>query len=90
VATTTPPCGRRARASCAPGPIVVLVLDEGTETDPERWTHAVPLAGASETRTLVVSPRGRRAPATSGRGLGSAYRVARDRERLVVTVARAG
>jgi cyanophycinase len=38
------------------GPIVALVLDEGDDTDPERWTGALRLAGAAEARALVVSP----------------------------------
>jgi cyanophycinase len=38
------------------GPIVALVLDEDDDTDPERWTGALRLAGAAEARALVVSP----------------------------------
>jgi cyanophycinase len=38
------------------GPIAVIVLDEGTETDVERWTGALGAAGAGETRPVVVSP----------------------------------
>lgn len=40
------------------GPICVLVLDEGRDTDVERWTGALATAGARETRPVVVS-RGR-------------------------------
>jgi cyanophycinase len=40
------------------GPIVAIVLDEGGDTDPERWTGALRLAGAADMRALVVS-RGR-------------------------------
>ncbi len=50
------------RASHAPfvaavgdGPIVAVVLDEGDETDVERWSGALTLAGANEVRSLVVS-----------------------------------
>jgi cyanophycinase len=38
------------------GPIVAIVLDEGEDTDPERWIGALRLAGAMEARALVVSP----------------------------------
>jgi cyanophycinase len=38
------------------GPIVAIVLDEGDDTDPERWTGALRLAGAADARALVVSP----------------------------------
>jgi len=38
------------------GPIVAFVLDEGEETDPERWTDALALSGAGEVRTVIVSP----------------------------------
>jgi cyanophycinase len=38
------------------GPVVAVVLDEGEDTDPERWTAALRLAGAGEARALVVSP----------------------------------
>jgi cyanophycinase len=38
------------------GPIVAIVLDEGDDTDAERWTAALRLAGAAEARALVVSP----------------------------------
>jgi cyanophycinase len=38
------------------GPIVAIVLDEGGDTDPERWTGALRLAGAADARALVVSP----------------------------------
>jgi len=50
------------RASHAPfvaavgdGPIVAVVLDEGAETDLQRWSGALTLAGAGEVRPLVVS-----------------------------------
>src|SRR5687767_3890223 len=36
-------------------PIVAVVLDEGDETDRERWSGALGLAGAGEVRSLVVS-----------------------------------
>jgi cyanophycinase len=36
-------------------PIVALLLDEGDDTDVERWTSALSLAGASEVRAVVVS-----------------------------------
>src|SRR4051812_48299206 len=38
------------------GEIVAIVLDEGDDTDPERWTGALRLAGAADPRALVVSP----------------------------------
>ena len=48
------------RASHAPfvaavgdGPIVAVVLDEGEETDVERWSGALTLAGAAEVRPLA-------------------------------------
>lgn len=51
------------RASHAPfvraaggGPIVAIVLDEGEDTDPARWTGALRRAGAAAARAVVVSP----------------------------------
>jgi cyanophycinase len=38
------------------GPIVAIVLDERDDTDPERWTSALRLAGATEAHAIVVSP----------------------------------
>jgi cyanophycinase len=38
------------------GPIAAVVLDEGAETDPARWTDALRLAGAAEAEAIVVSP----------------------------------
>jgi cyanophycinase len=38
------------------GRIVAIVLDEGEDTDPERWTGALRLAGAADVRALLVSP----------------------------------
>ena len=37
------------------GPIAVVVLDEGDDTDPDRWSAALALAGAREVHELVVS-----------------------------------
>jgi cyanophycinase len=37
------------------GPIAVLVLDEGGDTDVDRWTAALTAAGARECRPVVVS-----------------------------------
>jgi cyanophycinase len=37
------------------GPIAVLILDEGSETDPDRWSGALALAGARDVREIVVS-----------------------------------
>jgi cyanophycinase len=37
-------------------PIVAIVLDEGEDTDPERWIAALGLAGAADVRTVTVSP----------------------------------
>jgi hypothetical protein len=42
--------------AAAGGPIVALVLDEGDDTDPDRWTGALRFAGAREARAVVVSP----------------------------------
>jgi cyanophycinase len=42
-------------AAVAGRPIVTLVLDEGDETDVERWTSALALAGATDVRSVVVS-----------------------------------
>ena len=36
-------------------PIVAVVLDEGEDTDVERWSASLTLAGATDVRTLVVS-----------------------------------
>jgi cyanophycinase len=36
-------------------PIVALVLDEGDDTDVDRWTSALTLAGAADVRPVVVS-----------------------------------
>jgi cyanophycinase len=38
------------------GPIATIVLDEGEDTDPERWTGALRLSGAGAARAIVVSP----------------------------------
>jgi cyanophycinase len=38
------------------GPIAAVLLDEGEDTDPDRWSGALALAGAREVRELVVSP----------------------------------
>src|SRR5919197_740312 len=37
------------------GPIAAIVLDEGDDTDPERWATALRLACATEAHALVVS-----------------------------------
>lgn len=37
------------------GPVIVLVLDEGRDTDPERWTGGLGAAGAPGSRAVVVS-----------------------------------
>jgi cyanophycinase len=42
-------------AAAGDGPIVAVVLDEGDETDVERWRGALALAGATAVRPLVVS-----------------------------------
>jgi cyanophycinase len=42
--------------AAAGGPIVAFVLDEGEDTDPDRWTGALRLAGARDARAVVVSP----------------------------------
>jgi cyanophycinase len=39
------------------GPVVVLVLDEGQDTDPGRWTGGLSSVGAPEARAVVVSAR---------------------------------
>jgi cyanophycinase len=38
------------------GPVAVIVLDEGADTDVGRWTGALARAGARETHAVVVSP----------------------------------
>jgi cyanophycinase len=38
------------------GPIVAIVLDEGDDTDPERWLEALRVAGAVAAHAVVVSP----------------------------------
>jgi cyanophycinase len=38
------------------GPIVAIVLDEGEDTDPDRWTGALRRSGATAARAVVVSP----------------------------------
>src|SRR3954468_4111267 len=38
------------------GPLATIVLDEGEDTDPERWTRALRLSGAGAARAIVVSP----------------------------------
>jgi cyanophycinase len=38
------------------GPIAALVLDEGADTDPDRWTEALRLAGATDVDVIVVAP----------------------------------
>jgi len=43
-------------AATAGGPITVFVLDEGAETDADRYVAALRLAGAGEVRAVVVSP----------------------------------
>ena len=42
-------------AAVAGRPIVTLVLDEGEDTDVDRWTSALTLAGAIDVRAVVVS-----------------------------------
>jgi cyanophycinase len=42
--------------ACGDGPIVAIVLDEGEDTDPRRWTGALALAGAAAAHAVVVSP----------------------------------
>jgi len=42
--------------ACGGGPIVAIVLDEGEDTDPRRWTGALALAGAAASHAVVVSP----------------------------------
>src|SRR3954469_21952173 len=36
-------------------PIVAVILDEGADTDSDRWTGSLALAGADDVRTIVVS-----------------------------------
>jgi cyanophycinase len=67
------------RASHAPfvdavgeAPIVALVLDEGEETDEERWTSALRLAGARDVRVLTVS-EARPPSADDLKGAGGVY-----------------
>jgi cyanophycinase len=52
------------------GPITAVILDEGEETDPDRWSAALALGGAREVRELVVSrerpPRSANLDGTAG------------------------
>jgi cyanophycinase len=41
--------------ACGAGPIAAVILDEGEDTDPDRWSAALALAGAREVHELVVS-----------------------------------
>jgi cyanophycinase len=41
--------------ACGGGPIAAVILDEGADTDRDRWSGALALAGASEVHELVVS-----------------------------------
>src|SRR5919112_938139 len=41
--------------AAAGGAIAVVVVDEGEDTDPDRWSAALALAGAREVREFVVS-----------------------------------
>jgi cyanophycinase len=53
-------------------PIVAVVLDEGDDTDVERWTSALELAGAGDISALVVSQE--RPPAGDGMdGVGGVF-----------------
>jgi cyanophycinase len=45
--------------ACRGGAIVAIVLDEGEDTDPRRWTGALSLAGAAAAHAVVVSPERR-------------------------------
>jgi cyanophycinase len=46
-----------AAALTEPGPVVCLVLDEGEDTDPDRWAGNLRAAGVADVRVVVVSPR---------------------------------
>jgi cyanophycinase len=49
------PTHRPFVAACGPGPIAVLVADEGDGVDEERWRDALLEAGAGDVRTVVLS-----------------------------------
>jgi cyanophycinase len=51
------------------GPIAAIVLDEGADTDPARWTDALRLAGATHADAVIVSAD---APPTQARVAGAA------------------
>jgi cyanophycinase len=53
-------------------PIVTLVLDEGEETDPDRWTSALTLAGATDVCPVVVSKQRPPTPGDLG-GAGGVF-----------------
>jgi cyanophycinase len=46
-----------AAALDRPGPVVCLVLDEGKDTDADRWAGNLRGAGVADVRVVVVSPR---------------------------------
>jgi cyanophycinase len=49
------PTHRPFVAACGPGPIAVLVADEGDGVDEERWRSALVDSGAEEVRSVVLS-----------------------------------
>jgi cyanophycinase len=53
-------------------PIVVLVLDEGDDTDPDRWTENLTAAGAADVRAVIVS-KDRPPTADDVAGAGGVY-----------------
>jgi cyanophycinase len=58
--------------STGAGPVACVVLDEGDETDPDRWEGNLRDAGVGDVRMLVVSPS-RPLTAEDLRGIGGFY-----------------
>ncbi|MEP7023150.1 MAG: Type 1 glutamine amidotransferase-like domain-containing protein [Actinomycetota bacterium] len=56
----------------ANGPVVAFVLDEGADTDPQRWAKKLAEAGATDHRIVIVSPD-RPASAADLRGAAAVY-----------------
>jgi cyanophycinase len=54
------------------GPVACVVLDEGDETDPDRWERNLRDAGVADVRMLVVSPS-RPVTAADLAGIGGFY-----------------
>jgi len=64
------PTHRPFVAACGPGPVAVLVADEGDGVDEERWRGTLTAAGAREVRVVALT-RGR--PPEDVAGAGGVY-----------------